>query len=92
MPLGHWDTTKDAFLLDVREKVELAVEHVPDAVNIPSASSAPASTSSPVTARSTSCADPGSARTHATRILLQNGFDAWTVSGGMLSHAILAAT
>jgi len=28
----------------------------------------------------------------ATRILLQHGFDAKTRSGGMLSHAILAAT
>jgi rhodanese-related sulfurtransferase len=26
---------------------------------------------------------------YATRILLQNGFDARNVSGGMLSHAIL---
>ena len=31
-----------------------------------------------------------SAPTTATRILLQNGFDARVVSGGMLSHAILA--
>ncbi len=35
MPLSHWDSTGDGFLLDVREKAELAVEHVPEAVNIP---------------------------------------------------------
>ncbi len=35
MPLAHWDSTDQAFLLDVREPVELAVESVPGAVNIP---------------------------------------------------------
>ena len=35
MPLAHWDDTGGAFLLDVREPVELAVENVPGAVNIP---------------------------------------------------------
>ncbi len=35
MPLAHWDSTGNAFLLDVREPVELAVESVPGAVNIP---------------------------------------------------------
>ena len=35
MALSHWDYTPDGFLLDVRESVELAVEDLPDAVNIP---------------------------------------------------------
>ena len=35
MPLSHWDSLDGAFLLDVREPVELAVESVPGAVNIP---------------------------------------------------------
>jgi len=35
MPLCHWDTAKDGFLLDVREPIELAVENVPEAVHIP---------------------------------------------------------
>ena len=35
MPLRHWDSVDGAFILDVREKPELAVEHVPGAVNIP---------------------------------------------------------
>ena len=34
MPLTHWDSATGAFLLDVREPVELAVESVPGAVNI----------------------------------------------------------
>ena len=35
MPLAHWDATNGAFLLDVRNPPELAVERVPGAVNIP---------------------------------------------------------
>ena len=35
MPISHWDATGNAFLLDVREPVELTVESVPGAVNIP---------------------------------------------------------
>ena len=35
MPLSHWNTLNGGFLLDVREQVELAVEHVPGAVHIP---------------------------------------------------------
>jgi NADPH-dependent 2,4-dienoyl-CoA reductase/sulfur reductase-like enzyme/rhodanese-related sulfurtransferase len=92
MPLGHWDATKDAFLLDVREKPELAIEHVPDAVNIPLGqlrarlNELPRDREIDVVCRS------GQRAYYATRILLQHGFDARTVSGGMLSHAILATT
>ncbi len=35
MPISHWDAAKDAFLLDVREPFELAVESVPGATNVP---------------------------------------------------------
>ncbi|MEJ2475066.1 MAG: FAD-dependent oxidoreductase, partial [Desulfobacterales bacterium] len=35
MPVSHWDSLDGAFLLDVREPVELTVESVPGAVNIP---------------------------------------------------------
>ena len=35
MPLTHWDALGDGFLLDVRNPPELAVESVPDALNIP---------------------------------------------------------
>ncbi len=35
LPLSHWDSTGDAFLLDVRQPPELAVEQVSGAVNIP---------------------------------------------------------
>jgi rhodanese-related sulfurtransferase len=35
LPLTHWNSSDGAFLLDVRQPAELAVEHVPGAVNIP---------------------------------------------------------
>ena len=35
MPVSHWDELEGAFLLDVRQPVELVIESVPGAVNIP---------------------------------------------------------
>ncbi len=35
LPLAHWNSIQDEFLLDVRHPQELAVESVPGAVNIP---------------------------------------------------------
>ena len=35
MPVSHWDSLDGAFLLDVRQPVELVVENVPGALNIP---------------------------------------------------------
>ena len=90
MPLTHWDAAGDGFLLDVREKFELAVEQVPDALNIPMGElrsrlgELPRDREIQVICRS------GQRAYTATRCLLQKGFDARVVSGGMLSHAILA--
>ena len=90
MPVTHWDSTHDRFLLDVREHVELAVEQVPEASNIPLGElrsrldELPRGQEIGVICRS------GQRAYYATRILLQNGFDAKVISGGMLSHAILA--
>ena len=89
MPLTHWDSTDGAFLLDVREPVELAVESVPGAVNIPLGQlrsrlgELPRDREIHVICRSAQRAY------YATRILLQNGFKARTISGGMLSRAML---
>ncbi len=88
MPLDHWDTADGAFLLDVREKVELAVEAVPDAVNVPLGElrarlgELPRDRQIDVVCRSAQRAY------YVARILLQNGFDPRVVSGGMLSHPI----
>ena len=89
MPLTHWDSTDSAFLLDVREPVELAVESVPGAVNIPMGQlrsrlgELPRDREIHVICRSAQRAY------YATRILLQNGFKAKNISGGMLSRAML---
>jgi NADPH-dependent 2,4-dienoyl-CoA reductase/sulfur reductase-like enzyme/rhodanese-related sulfurtransferase len=89
MPLAHWEDTKGAFLLDVREPVELVVEHVPGAVNIPLGQlrsrlgELPRDREILVICRSAQRAYG------ATRVLLQNGFHARNVSGGMLSRAML---
>ncbi len=89
MPLVHWGAAQGAFLLDVREPVELAVESVPGAVNIPLGElrarlgELPRSREIRVICRSAQRAY------YATRILLQSGFNAKSISGGMLSRAML---
>jgi rhodanese-related sulfurtransferase len=87
MPLSHWNSAKTGFLLDVREPMELAVENVPEALNIPIGQlrarlgELPRDREIHVICRS------GQRAYIATRMLLQNGFKAKTVSGGMLSLA-----
>ena len=86
MPISHWHEAKGEFL-DVRESVELAVESVPKAVNIPLGQlrarlgELPRDREIHVICRS------GQRAYYATRILLQHGFNAKTISGGMLSLA-----
>jgi rhodanese-related sulfurtransferase len=87
MPVSHWDSSGGAFLLDVREPAELAVEKATGAVNIPMGQlrarlgELPRDRDIRVICRS------GGRAYYATRVLLQNGFRASTLSGGMLSHA-----
>jgi len=88
MPLSHWDATHGGFLLDVREPVELAVEQVPGAVNIPLGQlrarlgELPRDREIHVICRS------GQRAYTATRILLQNGYKARTLAGGILSRSL----
>jgi NADPH-dependent 2,4-dienoyl-CoA reductase/sulfur reductase-like enzyme/rhodanese-related sulfurtransferase len=88
MPVSHWDALDGAFLLDVREPVELAMESVPDAVNIPLGQlrarleELPRDREIHIICRSAQRAY------YATRILSQNGFKAKSISGGMLSRAM----
>ena len=87
MPLVHWDAGRNGFLLDVREPAELAAENMPEAVNIPIGQlrarlgELPRDRAIHVICRS------GQRAYNATRMLMQNGFDAKTISGGMLSRA-----
>jgi rhodanese-related sulfurtransferase len=90
MPVSHWDSAEKGFLLDVRNPPELAVESVPGAVNIPLTElrahlgELPRDREILVICRSAQRAY------YATRILLQNGFKARNISGGMLSRSHLA--
>ena len=89
MPLCHWDAAASGFLLDVRNPPELAVEAVPGAVNIPlpelrsRLAELPRDREIHVICRSAQRAY------YATRILLQNGFKARNISGGMLSRSMI---
>jgi rhodanese-related sulfurtransferase len=91
MPHGHWSSVNGEFLLDVRNPSELAVERVPDALNIPlpelrkRLGELPRDREIRVFCRS------GQRAYYATRILLQNGFIARNVSGGMLSRSHAAS-
>ena len=90
MPLAHWFSDPEALILDVRSKPELAVESVEGCVHIPLGElrarldELPRDREIHVLCRSAQRAY------YATRVLVQNGFDAKVISGGMLSHAMLA--
>jgi NADPH-dependent 2,4-dienoyl-CoA reductase/sulfur reductase-like enzyme/rhodanese-related sulfurtransferase len=90
MPLRHWDSVDGGIFLDVRNPSEFAEQHVTGAVNIPlpelraRLGDLPRDREIHVICRS---AQRGY---YATRILLQNGFRAQNMSGGMLSRAMFA--
>jgi NADPH-dependent 2,4-dienoyl-CoA reductase/sulfur reductase-like enzyme/rhodanese-related sulfurtransferase len=91
MPLVHWEGVGQGFLLDVRNPPELQVESVPGAVNIPlpqlrgRLAELPRDKEILVICRSAVRAY------YATRILLQNGFKARNIVGGMLARSHRAA-
>jgi len=91
MPVSHWGSLDGGFLLDVRETIELAVEEVPGAVNIPLGQLRAHLDELPRDREILVICRSGQRAYYATRMLVQKGFDARVVSGGMLSHAILAA-
>ena len=87
MPLSHWAEAKSQFLLDVREPVELAVEIVPEALNIPLGQLRQRLDELPRDREIHVICRSGQRAYYATRILMQNGFNAKIISGGMLSLA-----
>jgi NADPH-dependent 2,4-dienoyl-CoA reductase/sulfur reductase-like enzyme/rhodanese-related sulfurtransferase len=89
VPLSHWESVDDGFLLDVRERFELAVEQAPEAVNIPLGQLRSRLDELPRDREIHVICRSGQRAYYAARCLLQNGFDAHVVSGGMLSHALL---
>lgn len=85
MPVAHWSTDHASLLLDVREPSEVEAYAVSNAIHIPlkqlraRLSELPQGREIAVICRS------GQRAYLATRILLQNGFSAKTLSGGVLA-------
>ena len=90
MPLTHWNSVDGGFLLDVRNPPELAVESVPGALNIPLPQLRARLGELPRDREILVICRSGQRAYYATRILLQNGFKARNISGGMLSRSHLA--
>jgi NADPH-dependent 2,4-dienoyl-CoA reductase/sulfur reductase-like enzyme/rhodanese-related sulfurtransferase len=88
IPISHWNGTDHAFLLDVRNPQELAVESVPEAVNIPLPQLRSRLGELPRHREILVFCRSGQRAYYATRILLQNGFKAVNLSGGLLSRPI----
>ena len=88
MPLAHWDSTKGAFLLDVRQPQELVVESIRGATNIPLPELRARLRELPRDREILVICRSAQRAYYATRILLQNGFKARSISGGMLSRAV----
>ncbi len=86
MPISHWDSARKGFLLDVREPMELAVEDAEGAVNIPLGQLRTRLNELPRDQEVLVICRSGGRAYYATRILLQNGFKARTLSGGLLSR------
>ena len=86
MPVRHWDDVGDALLLDVRMPSELAVEDVPGALHIPLPQLRARLGELPRDREILTICRSGGRAYFATRILVQNGFKARTLSGGMLSR------
>ena len=87
MPLSHWNSARTGFLLDVREPMELAVENVPEALNIPLGQLRARLDELPRDREIQVICRSGQRAYYATRVLLQNGFKARNISGGMLALA-----
>jgi len=86
MPISHWDSAEKGFLLDVREPMELAVENAPGAVNIPLGQLRARLGELPRDREILVICRSGQRAYYATRMLLQKGFRARNLAGGMLSR------
>lgn len=85
MPLAHWNAGNTSLLLDVREPAEIAAYAVPGALNIPLKQLRARLTEIPRDREIAVICRSGQRAYLATRILLQNGYDAKTLSGGVLA-------
>ena len=87
MPISHWSDVGNGLLLDVRNPPELAVESISGALNIPLPELRERLDELPRDREILVICRSGQRAYYATRILLQNGFKARNVAGGMLSRS-----
>jgi NADPH-dependent 2,4-dienoyl-CoA reductase/sulfur reductase-like enzyme/rhodanese-related sulfurtransferase len=90
MPLIHWEAIGNGFVLDVRNPEELTASPVEGAVNIPLPQLRSRLTELPKDKEILVLCRSAQRAYNATRILLQNGFKARNISGGMLTRSHLA--
>ncbi|MBK9261454.1 MAG: FAD-dependent oxidoreductase [Polyangiaceae bacterium] len=93
MPLANWHdfAASDAFVLDVREPHEFSAGHVPRAINVPLGDLRTRHTELPKDRDIWICCGVGQRAYYATRFLLQHGFRAKTLSGGLATYNMLEA-
>ena len=87
MPLVHWEEVKNQFILDVRNPQEVEVETVPGAVNIPLPKLRSRLNELPKDREICVYCRSAQRSYYGTRILLQNGFKAKNISGGMIARS-----
>jgi rhodanese-related sulfurtransferase len=87
MPIVHWEDLGDGFVLDVRNPAELEVESVAGAVNIPLPQLRARMAELPKDREINILCRSAQRAYYATRILLQNGYKARNISGGMLARS-----
>ena len=88
MPVAHWDSLGDSFLLDVRNPPEVEADPVPGAVNIPLPQLRSRLAELPKDKQIASFCRSAQRSYYATRILMQNGFKAVNIPGSMLARSI----
>jgi len=86
MPIWHWGDDDNCLMLDVREAPELKVEQVEDVIHILLRQLRECMDELPKDRQINVVCRSGQRAYYATRILLQNGYKAKNVSGGMLSR------
>ncbi len=89
MPLTHWTADDLGFLLDVRDADEFEENHASGAVNIPLNELRSRLGEIPQGRQVDVCCLSGQRAYFGVRVLLQHGFAARNLSGGMLSRSIL---
>ena len=93
MPIAEWQefASSDAFILDVREPKEFSSGHIPRAINVPLGDLRTRHTELPKDRDIWVCCGVGQRAYYAVRFLLQNGYRAKTLSGGLATYNMLKA-